>query len=586
MDAVQSQSVARKEEKDKMALYYQGELQQWIGRLGKEQLVSQRKRDALSAHCLELQECLKGRWSTTSKKLSEEKDKYSKLIIRLLPEWQKTLERQQMHEISAYESKVSLIQQRRHTADIAFEKEKKLLSILSIRKHEIEKLQHEEKQEALIRNHQRQSISLQERDIEDQARATRHDSFADLRLQEYIIRKEVTSELERKFSAQIDDIKSKFLRDTNTEAEVDRKETQDTSKSSVSYIEPQVQEEYRFEHHQHAKPQQRPASHRQNQNSNRARSLRKSKAIQEEASEQAHDEEEKAEMVFRSTRRKQSPKRVSANVGEQDGTEEFMVHNDRVSSIPMRIQDDKVSNAQIGHGRLSTSMLSVQNGTDADEAVDSTSLSDEEELAPDSLDTEELESKLNGKSAADEPGSPPSAEQEDKGEDTQDTQQIERAIGMIEVNYGAQSRQNSAKPEAQPPLKISITSEKQQRTLYKSPSQKKLEDERVVAAKEQAPLRKQPPPKQKPPQKSKNLKLKRSFRARTSKNRLQFSLLASPNKQEEDISDKQTSGLGQSDSLSLPKPRFSDVEFLVIFILIAWSICHTEKDQITQRFRG
>merc|ERR1712013_730084 len=160
----------------------------------------------------------------------------------------------------------------------------------------------------------------------------------------------------------------------------------------------------------------------------------------------------------------------------------------------------------------------------------------------------------------------------------QDTQQIERAIGMIEVGYGALSRNDgvkvNAKANAQRGLQISITSEKEQRTLFKSaPSPSKNQNqkqlgvqvERVVVEKEERTEKSPPKPKMKaqsakakPQQKSKHLKLKRSFRARTSKNRLQFSLLASPNKEREDASEKRTSLRDEHESRSRPKPRISD----------------------------
>merc|ERR1712025_653791 len=99
----------------------------------------QRKREALSLRCTELQETLQTRWSSpTQKRLHQEKEKYCTVIVQLLPEWQRAIERKQMQEISQFESKASLIKQRRHSAEIAFEKEKKLLSLLSIRKQEIE----------------------------------------------------------------------------------------------------------------------------------------------------------------------------------------------------------------------------------------------------------------------------------------------------------------------------------------------------------------------------------------------------------------------------------------------------------------
>ena len=71
----------------------------------------------------------------------------------------------------------------------------------------------EEKQDALIREHERTLIMKQEQEYEDQLKFDKSQSFADVRLQKYMITK-VTAELE-KYSEKLDEIKTKLLQQHN-----------------------------------------------------------------------------------------------------------------------------------------------------------------------------------------------------------------------------------------------------------------------------------------------------------------------------------------------------------------------------------
>eukprot|EP01084_Bolivina_argentea_P107273 191801_1 len=162
MEELKCKSRARTQEQQKLSSFYETHVQQWLLRLDKEKTISQKKCDHLSKSTSELQECIQtipaGAYASTASKLNQEKQRYCAVIVQLLPQWQKVIETKQIKQISEYESKLSIIQQRRRTADIAFEKEKKLLSLLSIRQEQIQKLENEEKQDALIRDHERRLI--------------------------------------------------------------------------------------------------------------------------------------------------------------------------------------------------------------------------------------------------------------------------------------------------------------------------------------------------------------------------------------------------------------------------------------------
>ena len=242
MDVLKSKSQARIEENEKLSLFYQHELQQQLEKFDRQRIKWEEKRNNLSLRCLKLQESVKNKWSKTNDKLKIEKQKYCNIIIKLLPEWQKVIERKQMKQISQFESKVSLIQQRRHIADIAFEKEKKLLSLISIRQKEIERLQEEEKKDALIRQHERILIIKNEKEYNQQRKLNQTQSFANIRLQQHMIRKEVTSELEKKYSQKLDQIKDKLLnkKQVNKENET---ETVDVDIVSMDIVSMDIEEE-------------------------------------------------------------------------------------------------------------------------------------------------------------------------------------------------------------------------------------------------------------------------------------------------------------------------------------------------------
>eukprot|EP01084_Bolivina_argentea_P242090 406237_1 len=126
MHILNSEFESRVEEDEKLSLFYENELSKWLTRIDKEKEIWKKKRDHLSEQCFKLQECLQDKYSFTNTNLEKEKEKYYNMIIKLLPEHQKLIEQNQIKEISEYENKVSLIQQRRQIADIAFEKEKKI----------------------------------------------------------------------------------------------------------------------------------------------------------------------------------------------------------------------------------------------------------------------------------------------------------------------------------------------------------------------------------------------------------------------------------------------------------------------------
>jgi len=161
LNSLNTEHRARKEENDKLCLFYQHELRQRLERMEKEKTIWEGKRERLQARCHELQECIKPnklKYSRTNKNLNDAKENYCRIMMKLLPEWQGAVQRKQMDKLSEYEKTAALIQQRRFTADIAFEKEKKLLSLLSIRQLQVHRLQEEEKQEALKREQQRTAI--------------------------------------------------------------------------------------------------------------------------------------------------------------------------------------------------------------------------------------------------------------------------------------------------------------------------------------------------------------------------------------------------------------------------------------------
>jgi len=480
LDEIQSQSLARKQEEQRLSLFYQHELQRWLNQMHQEKAEWQQKRADLASHCMNLQKSLQSRWSSSHKRLHQEKERYCKVIAQLLPEWQRAVERQQMQEIAEYESRASLIKQRRHSADIAFEKEKKLLSLLSIRKQEIEKLQQEEQQDALIRNEERKSISMQHGDLEDTLRSTRYHSFADVRFQEYVIRKEVTSEMERKFSAQIDDIKSQFLRKRHSIAESQNERSKDldgttATKSTGNSTEPP---EYVLDDHR-----------RRSQDQHRSVSF-----VEEEDVER--DREEKQEMV-----RETEP---TLSIHDEEGIE-----TQRSAKDYLVEEEPKEYNAQ----STALSVLESQQNIN-EQAVKRRKVESQETTVSteaDSLDSAEFAAKrVDEQPALSLPVLSSDSESNDIQENAvktaaTDTSLIEHAVGLIEIDHGKRA-ESETKPSAA--IQISITSENAEEKMYQSPK---------VKAQPQS-----------------QLKLKRSFRARSSRNRLQFSVLASPTQNSED----------------------------------------------------
>lgn len=504
----------------------------------------QKKRDALSLRCTELQETLQSRWSSSHKRLHQEKEKYCNVIVQLLPEWQRAIERQQMQEISQYESKASLIKQRRHSAEIAFEKEKKLLSLLSIRKQEIERLREEEKQDALIRNEERKSISMQQDDFEDTLRSTRYHSFAEPRFQEYVIRKEVTSEMERKFSAQIDDIKSQLLKKRRSSSMDDGRgkdlEPTNITKSTTNSTKT-TDSAFHDDHAQNTRGQHRSVSFVEEENVD-------SDHHHEEKEEMVHDEEHTDTTDEREGNQTQ-PISNEINVEE---TQSRRISNDRASAISV-LESQQNENERVDS-------MEQRKETSTKETTDS--------VEADSLETTEFEEKQIQKSSLTLPVlSSDSDTDGNVGGDgaANDTSQIERAVGLIEIDHG--KREDAEKRKAAPST-IPITSENAEEKMYQSPKQKT------------------------PPQSQ--LKLKRSFRARTSRNRLQFSVLASPTQNSEDLDGNTTHNVGvhtetiHENSNKSIAPKISAVKslhILVIYTVGNQGLCYTEKDPFPQRFR-
>jgi len=491
LEEIKSRSQSRKQENQKLSLFYQHDLEQWMERVEREKARWQQKRGDLSSRCIAMQDSLKNRWSSTEKRLHREKEKYCNVIIRLLPEWQKVIERKQMREISQFESKASLIQQRRRSADIAFEKEKKLLSLLSIRKQEIDKLQSEEKEDAFIRNEERKSISTQHNDLEDTLRSTRYHSFADARIQEYVIRKEVTSEMERKLSAQIDGIKSQLIRKRRASSMDDTHGGKDSdpltaTKSTANSTE---SPEYALDD----QPEHRQRAHH-----------RSVSFAEEDGAE--HDDEEKEETLHRTESLR------SANGGEGDQTlpiaDDF---NSKIEDAPKAVTAQNLRESALS--LLRKQSLERQQKEEEEAAKHQLAASSNEATSSrevDSLETGELAAeRITNASALSLPvlSSDSEIDGNGGGEDVapNDTSQIERAVGLIEVDAGKREEAQSRKPA---PITISITSENDEEKKYQSPKQK--------------------------PQQQSQLKLKRSFRARTSKNRWIHRMLASPTQNSED----------------------------------------------------
>lgn len=549
MDLLKSKSQARIEENEKLSLFYQHELQQWLEKLNKQKVKWQNKRDNLLNNCYKLQESLKGKWSESNNKLNIEKEKYCNIIIQLLPEWQKAIERKQMREISEYESKVSLIQQRRHNADIAFEKEKKLLSIISIRQKEIQRLREEEKQDAMIREHERKSIVEQEKAYNDKLKLTQSDSFADIRLQEYIIRKEVTSELEKKYSEKFDEIKAKLIQNHTRNFDDDDIDNNDKK---------------------HKTHQQQPLHDMDIINKNLNVNMKSTTTDyskqeytfdtvddddnddleeDEEEDQQHHEDNDEEKNQEINEDNDDDELHLISNIKEEEGNEtqpstlEFNAeqgddHNEHISVIiPKQSQQVQSSTQKIQEKEvLSNTIMSVHEHENVNEkSID----------IDDGLDTQEImNNKLISNVIIND------------DDDVDDTAKIERAVGLIEINHGKNVENNADDNDAanyngipdggddvndvkkeiskprESPLRISITKENDQQMEYQSPKQQK---ERI-RQNTQNDSKKQQNAK---PQT--NSKLRRSFRARTSKNRLQFSVLAgSPMNDKNNESDRQS----------------------------------------------
>ena len=383
-----------------------------------------------------------------------------------------------MQEIAQYESAASFIKQRRHSADVAFEKEKKLLSLLSIRKQQIEKLQEEEKQDALIRNEERKSISMQQCDLEDTIRSTRYQSFADSRFQEYVIRKEVASEMERKFSAQIDDIKSQLTQKQRRRSSVEQSRGKDvdaaTNSKSTGSRSPSESPEYAFDDEQG--------------HGVRLRDHNRSVSFAEDQ-DLGHEQEEKQDIVHH-----EADERTN---DEEEGNQTVPISNEFRVQRQERDRAERVSAISILENQQNQNEQVMER-----QKVDSTTTTGSVEV--DSLETNEIEAQnASNRSSLTLPVLSSDSESDGNMNDkaaANDTSQIERAVGQIEIDHGKREQSEVVAPA---PMTISITTENDEEKMYQSPKQKA-----------------HPP--------------SRSFRARTSKNRVLFSVLASPTQNSED----------------------------------------------------
>ena len=468
MEILSSKCQARMEEKEKLCLFYQHELQEWLHRLERENIKWQSKRDKLSAHCTELQESIGNKWSATNNKLEEEKEKYCHVIIQLLPEWQKSIERRQMKQIQDYEKRVSLIQQRRHFADIAFEKEKKLLSLLSIRQKQIQKLYDEEKQDALIREYERKSIIEQDKQYNDKLKLTETQTFTDQRLHEYIIRKEITSELEKKYNERFDHIKQQLV--------------QNTANQTLHIRTPR-------------------SGNKQNE----------------------EEEEEKNEQIINDTKGEEGnetqPSTVEFNAEPHD--QQLPIISNRAQSMRQKKINDNSDDYELTNNQNENKMKQSQI-----EPQQSSSDDDDDDVR---LTNPEFENSVN------------------------DTSKIERAVGLIEINHASNDNQHN--DVDQQALKISITTENNEQREYKAQEQKVKNDQKQNL------------------KVKRNSKLKRSFRATTSKNRLQFSVLASPDKNDTEVEhgnhrDMMHAAKKQNVSNDNKNNTLSNVKYLHIYVLL------------------
>ena len=439
MEFLNSESLSRHQEHERLSLLYQQDLEQWLTRLDRQKVIWEKKRNNLSKRCTELQESVQNVYSSSNLKLNQEKEKYRNVITKLMPEWQKAIERKQMKDISEFENKVCLIQQRRHSAGIAFEKEKKLLSLISIRQKQIQKLQDEEKEEALIREQQRCAIIQNENEYNDKLRLSKSQSFADIRLQEYIMRKSVTSDLEKKFNHQMDEIKTKLSQNELIDVDELKPMGNHTLKSKV-LIDKDLNVDHQEEKHDDVK----------NEEGNETQPLTKDLNAEQLNSHNVHMNEYQNE---------------NASMSTDVNTLHFM-------------QNIKQSDDQRA--------------------------SDEES----------------------------------------DTSKIEQAVGLIQVKHNEPSdpviseKQNEEKPCTVPPTNEIQKEKIMNRKETKQHSQPEEEQQVIAIQNTQTNMKVNEIKKKSPDARSKSTtKLKRAFRAKTSKNRLQFSLLGmvSPNKTDQQI---------------------------------------------------
>ncbi|ETO27823.1 hypothetical protein RFI_09309 [Reticulomyxa filosa] len=77
---------------------------------------------------------------------------------RLLPEWRRRCEQRNIEFLNTFENRLSTMEERRKAAQVSFEKEKQLLTIVRLKKDQLKKLHEKERLDAFQRTQQIQSI--------------------------------------------------------------------------------------------------------------------------------------------------------------------------------------------------------------------------------------------------------------------------------------------------------------------------------------------------------------------------------------------------------------------------------------------
>ncbi len=161
LKALNSRSHQRREDCIKASKFYQKELVQSLTKLQMDHKKWKEIKSNLLSKSEHLQRIIapisKAR-SRTSLNLEKEKRHFMKIVLQLAPEWQRAVERKQLEAIGTYENELTNIQKRRKSAEISFEKEKRLLLKMKERQIKLKNLQMREKREAKEREKQRQII--------------------------------------------------------------------------------------------------------------------------------------------------------------------------------------------------------------------------------------------------------------------------------------------------------------------------------------------------------------------------------------------------------------------------------------------